>query len=124
VKLSVWTITSSPSRTLQSARCSYIRSASSIAASPSWLGTGAAFGGIGLAPLDRSASAEHHTTGAADHDTIRALLFALGGAPGAPAGTNVIANPGFETGNFAGWGWGGQPCADVLDPAAVLGSSR
>ena len=36
-----------------------------------------------------------------------ALLFALVGVPSALAG-NVVANPGFETGNFAGWGGGGS----------------
>jgi len=37
-----------------------------------------------------------------------ALLFALVGAPTGLAGPNVIQNSGFETGTFAGWGWGGS----------------
>jgi hypothetical protein len=53
-----------------------------------------------------------------------ALLFALVGAPGALAGPNVIQNPGFETGNFAGWGWGGSfgAYADVTPYNAHSGS--
>ena len=53
-----------------------------------------------------------------------ALLFALVGAPGALAGPNVIPNPGFETGNFAGWGWGGSygAYADVTPVNSHSGS--
>jgi len=51
-----------------------------------------------------------------------ALLFAVVGAPGAVAGTNVIQNAGFESG-FAGWGGGGSFGAYAgLSPVAHSGA--
>src|SRR5262245_14687389 len=54
-----------------------------------------------------------------------ALIFALVAAPGALAGSgpNVIANPGFETGNFCGGG-GGSDRADADVTPLVAHSGR